>query len=386
MGFPFLHRYVFPDDVFSRTNPQTVFLHLKHIGRVGNVYFDCTGLLYRLSQTVETDNLTDQSSILTDKLENLIYYYIRILGMLPNNNFETSENATPAIHLVFDGRSPIEKAIVQDAREKRNRLNVENCIVNSKPLTGLNSILDKETRTNIIRSVSRSFEQRSHLFGGPLVVNTPSDEGEADIKIVKKLLTTPPPTGETDAIVTCDTDIFISLESLRVYSILVLISLPYSGEHFLFTDALNIWLDTNSLVYKNLLIYLLFFCGCDYETPLISGTKKQIEFIFEFAKKVNFNVAVDNLLVCWSRLNVRPSKMVNVVNLSLPILRTIAHLKLMSTHQSILYYTTGKPPKYSSLIADSCWRTMIRHILPGRIKHMIEESRAFHTETAREIE
>src|SRR5436190_5723386 len=355
----------------------------KEIVHVKSVYFDCTGLIYRLSYSLPIESINP--IILLDKLKKNVFYYLNIIRMFPEINTQPIN-----LHLVFDGKPPKEKRIIQNTREEKNIAYVNKCLSRGKPLMGLSSIC-RSKRSDIISKVSCDVfnyfvnhdEENidnidsiniSETFKGcgQVFVSTSSEEGEADIKIVKSILGGNKNENEYVIIVTCDTDIFISLESLRSQNVLVILSLPFSGQYCLLSKPLNVWLQSNSIPYKNLLAYMMFFCGSDYETPLISGTKNQITTIFNFAKENNFIVSINNFIRCWSILNIKRSNEIQITNLNIETLKRIVFLKLRSTYENILYYSYGNNPSGACLVTNTKWSLLIKHILPSQIKSIIK--------------
>jgi len=386
MGFPFLHKYVFPEDVFVQATASNI-NQLNKIEKIRSVFFDCTGLIYRLSYSIRTENLSPD--ILAEKLQENIYYYLNIINMFPC----IINKGLFDINLIFDGRPPKEKIVLHRIRERKNKVHVDNCLLRGKPLMGLSAILNRNERSEIIAKVSEhnfkfldsfllntnngesyntNYENVRSGVSNRVVISSPKEPGEADIKIIKRLLSSSKDNNEYFVIVTCDTDIFISLDSIKEYNILIILWLPHTGQHYLLTDSLNIWLNNNSIVYNNLLVYLLFFCGSDYETAIISGTRLQITKIFEFAKERNFQVTIDNLLLCWSLLTVKRSGKVIISGLTLNKLKTIVYLKIQSTYQSIMYYGFGKPPSVACLITNYDWQLLVQNILPRQIKPFLD--------------
>lgn len=359
MGFSFLHRYIFGDNVI-----HPIQKHVRQNKKLSKIYFDCTGLLYQTSYSLPTEVIMNNVDSLLNSIVESIMYYIKIVKEL---------TASPVlVFLFFDGKSPKHKLYLQRKRDKI----IQRSLIAKKQTLGLSMITDRNTRSEIVSYVSNNIVgkisqecENVHLF-------TTEQPGEADIKIVKTILNSESNDSVLEVIVTADTDIFISLNSLRKRDILILIRLPRVGLHCLTSHSINNWLDNNSICYKRLLFYFVFFCGNDYECPIISGTKKQILLIYHFGISCNFKVTVLNLLYLWSKLNIKPTKSVIITGLSLNALCQIVRLKMSSVTKSIKYYSFGcdLPNNHVAVLSIFYkWRILLKNIHPKDIDALLRQ-------------
>lgn len=353
MGFAFLHRYIFGDQVIYPLQS-----HCRENDKCSRIYFDCTGLLYQMSYALPSEVIVENTDSLLNLMVDNLKSFIKIVKELTSN--------PTSIYLFFDGKSPSHKLSLQRRRDERS----QRASVAGKKMFGLSLITDRNTRSSIISHIANNIVCKISQECDYIQLFSTDQPGEADIKIVKAVLSSNVPDSTLEIIVTADTDIFISLNSLRHKTILVVIRLPSVGFQCLTSSSLNNWLDINSLCYKRLLFYFVFFCGNDYECPIVSGTKNQVLQIYDFGKKHGFKVSIGNLLRLWSTLNIKPSKSVVITGLSFRVLCQITRIKMVSVTQSIKYYSFGcdLPDNHIMLlpIYDQ-WRTLFKNINPKDI-------------------
>lgn len=379
MGFPFLHNYILRKDVIfpiSDLNRTDCFKHIN------SIHFDCTGLLYHLSYGLPTSTILKDDSILLNILSESIYQYVEILTILPKINRSQTFDNRVMVHLYFDGQSPIQKKCLQRVREEKIKKHIQNSIVRSKELRGISCILDKSQRNLKIYNIALGIKnkivqcQKFSLWLKGCEVSLPDEDGEADLKIVRTINAQKTFRNIYPAIVTFDTDIFISLESLRYHynNLVVLITFPRLGQYCLTTFDLNNWIKKNLISYKVLIFYFLFFFGSDFEIAIASGTNKQIEQLFSFLKTNNFKVNSKLIIKCWKMLNIRSSNMVKITNLSLELLKKIVRIKKKSVIHSMLYYIQCKEFKNSHITLLSVyddWKLLIKNISSNHIKQIL---------------
>jgi hypothetical protein len=354
MGFAFLHRYIFGDIIHPINN------YVQGSEKTCSISIDCTGLLFKISYAVLSDVIIENPDSLLDLLVENVSYILKIIKEITNINDLSSVN------LFFDGKSPKHKIVLQKKRDEYIK----------RQIIGLGSIKDRNLRSSIVSYIAKHVVQRIIQEHGKLNIYLSSTEepGEADIKIVKKLMHSN--SSELEIIITTDTDIFISLNSLRTKKTLVIIWLPRVGLHCLTSCSLNSWLQNNSFSYEGLLFYFIFFCGNDYECPIVSGTKNQIISIYEFGKKHRFIVSIKHLLALWSKLNIKPTRSVVITGLSYKVLCQIIYTKMKSVQQSLEYYSFGYdlPPNHISLLSVySKWVLLLKNIKPKEINNYLKE-------------
>lgn len=359
MGFPYLHRFIFSDSVlYPITN------HNRDNNQVCNrIYIDCTGLLYQISFAIPT-------SIIQLKTDNILLKSLvdSIKDLVNIINGITTVSNDAVLYLFFDGKSPNQKKILQQKRDDEIFHRANNS--KERKLFGLSSIIDREERCAIVSNISKSILQEYKNI--PITVSSTDEPGEADVKLVKTVLEQP--ISGIEVIVSTDTDIFISLNSLRKRNVIVLILLPRVGLKCLTSHSLNSWLENNSICYKKLLFYVAFFCGNDYECPIISGTKSQMRVIFEFGKRCAFKVTIKNILTLWSLLQIRPTKSVLITGLSLKVLCELVSYKITSVKSSLKYYSFGEdfPKNHITLLPVFYqWKLLLKNIKPQEIKKLL---------------
>lgn len=362
MGFPFLHNHILRDEVIF---PISDVNRIEKIKRINALYVDCTGLLFNLSFNLPKNIILSKPSILSVFLKNAIINYIELITNFP----QRQENEPLAVHLFFDGKSPCQKRVLQLKRDENAKKRATSCIKNNKTETGLSSIDSRAKRNRIIFGVAERL--RGEIFCCERVItcaiSMPDVVGESDIKIVKKLLLHKDDASHFPAIITCDSDIVISLELFRRFlnGIVILIKLPFTGHHCIFTPDLNLWLKKNSIEYKFVLFYFMFFFGCDYEVPIASGTKNQIMQVYNFVVKNKCKLSSKLLLQCWMALNIRPSKHVIITNLTLKTISEIIKYKRESVLNSLFYYIHGKdlPKTHITLLpVYKEWKLLLKNI------------------------
>lgn len=351
MGFPHLHNYVLKNRVVY---PITEIEKLERIKKVNRLYIDCNGLIYKASYNVSKHDLLNNSTILLGKVIKIIHYYLEIIQTLPNIQYE------PVIlDLIYDGKSPVQKRVLQNIRDDNIKKRTSSI--------GLTSIEDRNIRVRLIDEVSHQLQAsfESHPTVAKVQSSLSTEPGEADTKIVK--LHTDNASSSYSVIVTCDTDIFLSFGSPSMLdsNILVLLVLPITGYHFFTSYHLREWIEENNVNYKNLLYYFLFFCGSDYDVPIISGTINQIATIDKFIFTHKYEISVELIIECWSKLNRRYTKpAITVTGLTNNILREIVEIKLSAAKGTVEYYSSGQPLSdiHSLSTVNLNWKKLIQNI------------------------
>lgn len=360
MGFSFLHRYIFNDQVI-----YPIQNHIKDSNKTSRIYIDCTGLLYQISYSVPTSVIENDVNILLDTMAEHLFYFVNIVRQLTSNSI--------SVYLFFDGKSPKHKMHLQKKRDEKNK----KMLINNKKQFGLSLLTDRNKRNLIISHIANNISSKLYNLNCKDIFLSSTDlMGEADIKIIKTILNLEPNESILEVIVTADTDIFISMNSLRKRNVFVIVKLPHIGLQCLTAQSLNNWLNSNAISYKKLLFYFIFFCGNDYECPIISGTKKQILYIYEYGKKCGFKVTIFNLLSLWSMLNIKPIKSVVIKGLSLNVLCKIVQFKINSTKQSMKYYSFGYnlPNNHVTLLPIfNKWKILIKNINPKIISEQLRQ-------------
>lgn len=320
MGIPNILRFCFSGILKPMNNPsETPF---KSKSQCDWVIIDGHMLLYKV--TTGLTNILQNESVIADLFLNHLTSFIKVLYLL-------TENPIRCCYICFDGPGVSKhKRYTQMARDKHTTV-------------GLGG-LERRERDSFIRSLcgyiySKLFwsdEYNSIVWFTKISCN--QDPGEADIKIVKMCLKL----DKISCIVVLnnDSDIFISMINLKEYNNLtILLDIPEKGIHYVTTTTLNE--NYNVLNYNVLIFFIIFFCGCDFESPIISASEKQLSYIKKFIIDENIeHVSVKSLYKCWLNLNTRSH--IRITGLDHTTLLKLIQMKIFSVSEIISYYTDGR--------------------------------------------
>lgn len=320
MGIPHVLRYCFNGIIKPMDNPSETPFESKT--QCDWVIIDGHMLLYKV--TTGLTNILHNENAIAELFLGHVTNFVNVLYLL-------TEKPIRCVYICFDGPGISKhKRYTQLERDRHTTMGL--------------GILDRGERDTFIRSLCDHIYNKlywSDEYNSIVLFTKMSyscEYKEADIKIVDMCLGL-----DKDShivVLNNDSDIFISMIKLKEYdNLTILLDIPERGIHYVTTAAIKE--NYTVLNYDVLIFFIIFFCGCDYECPIISGTEKQMSSIKKFLTDENIGrVTKKSLYKCWLKLN--PRSHIHITGLDRAILSKLIQIKIFSVTDIISYYTGGK--------------------------------------------